>query len=166
MDHESSSDTISEFLNTLDVYSHGRSDGETFGSVIAEAMMHALPVISHRVKSGANAHRETIGPGGFFAKNFHDYVEYMNRLISDSHLRHLMGLKGLTYATENYSLDSAADKLAQIYGYIFPSEFPIAPGVNTLNGNQSKLYIFGNSFLALLRRGKDKIVYKIKLLGD
>jgi hypothetical protein len=127
--------------------------------------MHALPVISHRVRSGANAHRETIGPGGFFAGNFHEYVEYMNRFISDSQLRSLIGLRGLTYATENYSLDSAADRLAQIYGYICPSEFPLAAGVNTLNGNQSKIYIFGNSFLALIRRVKDKIVYTIKLLG-
>ena len=163
LDHDSSSESISKFLNSLDVYTHGRSDGETFGSVIAEAMMHALPVISHRVKIGANAQKETIGPGGFFAKNIQEYVEYMSRFISDSNLRTLTGMNGLNFANLNYSLNSAANKLTQIYGHIFPAEFPSTVGAPFLNGNHSKAYILENSLLAVLRRVKDKFVYQIKV---
>lgn len=38
---------LSKFYNTLDIYAHFRADGETFGSNIAEAMIHRKPVITH-----------------------------------------------------------------------------------------------------------------------
>ena len=74
LDSNSNPVMISSFLNTLDIYSHGRKDGETFGTVLAEAMLHGLPCLSH--KTGiANAQKETIGPGGFFAENLEEYTD-------------------------------------------------------------------------------------------
>ncbi|RPG63461.1 MAG: glycosyltransferase [Flavobacteriaceae bacterium TMED238] len=51
------------FLNTLDVFTHGRKDGETFGLAIAEAMRNSLPIVSHKNVYN-NAHIETISSGG------------------------------------------------------------------------------------------------------
>jgi glycosyltransferase involved in cell wall biosynthesis len=42
---------VSRIYNTFDIMCHGNKLGETFGNTIAEAMVHAKPVVSHR---GAN----------------------------------------------------------------------------------------------------------------
>lgn len=166
LDHESSSEAISQFLNTLDVFTHGRSDGETFGSVIAEAMIHGVPVISHQVRSGANAHRDTIGPGGFFAKSISEYIDYLNRYIADSQLRVQMGANGLSFATKHYTLKSAADKLVQIYSNVFPAEFRANVDVKYLTGNHSKTYILKNYMIAFIGRVKHKLIFQIKNMGN
>ena len=53
---------IHKFLNTIDVFSHGRKDGETFGAVFVEAMYHSKPCLSHTAES--NGHIEVIGDCG------------------------------------------------------------------------------------------------------
>ena len=84
---------LSTFLNTLDVFAHGRKDGETFGTVLAEAMMHGKPCLSHR--SGvADAQPETMGPGGLFANDEEDYVRLLSDLLSNRELRASLAEKG------------------------------------------------------------------------
>ena len=61
IDHTGDPIIISKFLNTLDIFAHGRYDGETFGTVFAEAMIHGLPCLSHYSPKGANAHKDTMG---------------------------------------------------------------------------------------------------------
>lgn len=161
LEHNSSSQIISEFLNTLNVYTHGRSDGETFGSVIAEAMMHGIPVISHKVRVGANAHKDTIGPGGYFAKNYNEYTEFLSRLLSDSNLRKEIGMRGLKFAEANYSLKISADKLAKIYSLIFSGQLPSKRRVKTISGSHSVLYRLQNYAISIILRAKDKLVYQI-----
>ena len=70
---ESSSevDVINKFLNTLDVFTHGRKHGETFGLVLTEAMLYGLPLISHRADS--NAQEEVIGDAGRVFSKFNTY---------------------------------------------------------------------------------------------
>jgi glycosyltransferase involved in cell wall biosynthesis len=126
---------ISKFLNTLDIYTHGRSDGETFGTVLAEAMIHGKPTISHYVRRGANAMPETIGPAGYvvgmpdnrsiFNRLLYklnskgivvkDYSGILNRLISDRNYREELGYAGRNYAKYNYSIESSVKKLEVIW---------------------------------------------------
>lgn len=85
--HSSNWDDVSSFLSMLDIYAHGRKDGETYGAVFAEALTHGLPCISHTSKFD-NAHVETIGANGFVAKNTLSYVLELRKLIkSDQHRR-------------------------------------------------------------------------------
>jgi glycosyltransferase involved in cell wall biosynthesis len=72
---------ISKFLNTIDIFAHGRKDGETFGAVFAEAMMHGKPCLSH-YSPIANAQKETMGNGGLLLiilmttqKNLKNYLK-------------------------------------------------------------------------------------------
>lgn len=73
---------IKSFLDSLNVYAHGRKDGETFSLAIAEAMSRGLPVVSH--VAPAMGHVETIGNAGVVAKTIEDYVAEMARLITDT----------------------------------------------------------------------------------
>jgi FkbM family methyltransferase len=112
--HSGDAIRISGFLNTLDIFAHGRSDGETFGTVLAEAMMHGKPCLSHRSKI-ANAQPETMGPAGLFADGVADYAEKLSRLFSDSEFRAKLARKARPHAEEYYSLESCVLQLGSIY---------------------------------------------------
>jgi glycosyltransferase involved in cell wall biosynthesis len=83
--HSGDIKTVEKFLRTLNVFSHGRSDGETFGLSIAEAMCYSLPVVSHAALS--MGHVETIGRGGIVAESVQDYATEMLNLFKDENYR-------------------------------------------------------------------------------
>ena len=114
IDHSGNSIQISKFLNSLDIFSHGRKDGETFGTVLAEAMMHGLPCLSHWSPI-ANAQPETMGPAGLFALNSKDYTNKLKLLFSNSSLRNKLASKAKPHAQEYYSLQNCVQQLANIY---------------------------------------------------
>ncbi len=113
--HSADPQIIGRFLNSLDVYLHGRKDGETFGNVLAEAMLHGVPCISHYSASGANAQVETIGPGGFFLKSRSEYTDKLLKLHSDPALRKNLGVLGKKHAEKYYGAELAADWLEGLY---------------------------------------------------
>lgn len=112
--HSGEADQISRFLNTLDIFAHGRQDGETFGTIFAEAMMHGKPCLSHR-SAIANAQPETMGPAGLFAEDEADYTQKLQILFADAPLRMALGSKGLRHANDYYSVDACVNRLADIY---------------------------------------------------
>jgi len=116
--HSGEDTRVSRFLNTLDIYTHGRKDGETFGTVLAEAMAHRKPVISHKSILGSNAQPETMGPGGFFADDLNSYTNQLFSILSSSDLRNDLALAGLEHAQKYYDLDQCADLLLDTYSRI------------------------------------------------
>ena len=114
IDHHGGADAISRFLNTLDVFAHGRADGETFGTVFAEAMMHSKPCLSH-FSPVANAQPETMGPAGMTANGVEDYAEKLGVLFGDEGTRARMGAKARPHAERYYGLDSCVRRLEQLY---------------------------------------------------
>jgi hypothetical protein len=72
---------IHRFHNTIDIFLHYRSDGETFGAAVAQAMMYGIPVISHY--AGYNAQSEIISDGGYVAKEEDDYLNFLLKLTTD-----------------------------------------------------------------------------------
>lgn len=130
--HDSDPISISKFLNTLDVYTHGRKDGETFGTVLAESLIHGVPCISHASLTGANAQQETMGPGGYFVTNKKNYVEKMKVLIKDRELRSKMGINGRAHALEYYSIEACSEKLMMLYENIFGLKSPSSNLKSTL----------------------------------
>jgi glycosyltransferase involved in cell wall biosynthesis len=152
LDHNSSPVLISKFLNTLDIYAHGRSDGETFGTVIAEAMMHSLPIISHKVRRGANAQGETMGPAGYFVNNLNEYVRIMSRLIENPKLRQELGQAGHVHAMANYTPEINGLKLANLYNQLFPGFFPpVMPIQNFYEGTTMRSEFLNLTFSKLLK---------------
>jgi glycosyltransferase involved in cell wall biosynthesis len=114
LEHTGNSEIIHSFLETLDVFSHGRSDGETFGAVFTEAMFHKKPCISH--KANSNGHVEVIGDGGmvFERNDIESYSKEMLKLMNDNEYYIEKSLKGFNRYLLNYSLESQIDKLTKL----------------------------------------------------
>jgi hypothetical protein len=72
---------IHKFYNTIDLFLHYRSDGESFGTAIAQSLSYGKPVISHY--AGYNAQKEILLDGGFVVNNSEDYSNIINKLLYD-----------------------------------------------------------------------------------
>lgn len=109
---------LSRFYNTIDVLGHARTDGETFGCVIAEAMIHGKPVATH-LSHLRNAQAELIeeGVSGFVVSQ-HDWKAYAERLrifMTDKERRLRMGQAALKRALENFEAGLITKKLEKMY---------------------------------------------------
>jgi FkbM family methyltransferase len=123
-------DRISAFLNSLDVFVHGRRDGETFGTALAEAMIHGVPCLSHPSLVGTNnAQTETIGPGGLFANGRDEYAAMLQTLFQDETLRKKLATKAKDHAAQYYSLTACVREVADTYRQL--------AGVKALNDGTS-----------------------------
>lgn len=121
---------LSKFYNTLDVLAHARADGETFGCVIAEAMIHGKPVVTH-MSDIRNAQAELVDESCGFVANQHDYKAYaafMKSLMFDKTLRLKMGETARRKAMANFEAETVTKKLEFLYieelrraGYQFPA---------------------------------------------
>lgn len=114
---------ISKFLNTIDIFAHGRKDGETFGAVLAEALMHGKPCLSHFSPTGANAQPETMGPAGMFARNQEEYTAALRKLFSDYSWRAKLTARAKKQAEDNYSIESFIDTVNEKYHEILKLPF-------------------------------------------
>jgi len=106
---------VDRFYNTLDIFAHGCKDGETHGTVFAEALMHGVPCLSHYSPGGANAQIEMMGPAGLFAQNLDDYAQKLDQLFSNSTMRQKMASKAKELAEEFYSVEAGMHKLESVY---------------------------------------------------
>ena len=84
LDTTNDDNLIHKFYNTIDVFAHYRSDGETFGVSIAQSMTYGKPVVSH--VAGSNGQSEIIGDSGFVVKNSMEYFLSVLKLIKDKNL--------------------------------------------------------------------------------
>lgn len=111
--HSGDKKQIHEFLQTLNVYTHGRADGETFSLAISEALYHGLPVISH--VAPAMGHLETIGDAGLVAQSLEEYVNKMLRLKQDKvHYEKLSQIAEQRFLN-NFSLETNINKFVELY---------------------------------------------------
>ena len=104
---------IHKFLNTLDVYAHGRSDGEQCSCAIIEAMSHGLPVISHTAPSMGQL--EQIGDAGRVTNDYQEYSEVMVDMIDDKNYYSECAQNSKKRYNEIYKLESIIKKYADIY---------------------------------------------------
>ena len=103
---------ICSFLDMLDVYSHGRSDGEVCSASIIEALKNGLPVISHSALN--NGHQEQIEGCGFFVNSKEEYLEAMTRLL-DKELRLELGAKATKKYKSVYGLKPCIEEYVKLY---------------------------------------------------
>ena len=127
IEHSADAVIISKFLNTLDIFAHGRYDGETFGTVFAEAMIHGLPCLSHHSYAGSNAHKDTMGPCGLWAMDVQEYTVRLSRLFSDEALRRDLAAPARAFARAHYSLEGAVAQLQRVYEKVLARE-PLSAG--------------------------------------
>lgn len=115
---------LSTFYNSVDIYTHARADGETFGVNIAEAMMHGKPVITHHAVPSIpgmgvfQSQTELVDDAitGFVVNSTPaEYAEALQSLITYSDLRLQMGEFGRRKAESQYHVDVCMHKLENIY---------------------------------------------------
>tara|TARA_B100002019_G_scaffold289428_1_gene305009 strand:+ start:2706 stop:3803 length:1098 start_codon:yes stop_codon:yes gene_type:complete len=106
-------ETIHKFLNTLDVYAHGRSDGEQCSCAIIEAMYHGLPVISHTAPSMGQL--EQIGDAGEVVDGYEDYAEVMKKMMYNKNYYVDCKINSNKRYQDVYKLDTVIQKYIQIY---------------------------------------------------
>jgi len=115
---------LSTFYNSVDVYTHARADGETFGVNIAEAMIHGKPVITHIATPSVpdmgvfQSQTELVDTGktGFVVNNTpSEYAEALKTLIDDESMRRTMGEFGRRKAEAEYEVSVCMYKLENIY---------------------------------------------------
>ena len=113
LDTTSDVQMIHKFLNTLDVYAHGRSDGEQCSSSIIEGLSHSLPVISHTAPSMGQV--EQIGDAGKVVTNEEEYAKVMEDLITDTkYYTQCRDTATVRYNTI-YNIDSIIQKFIELY---------------------------------------------------
>ena len=162
LDHSADRERISQFLNTLDIFSHGRRDGETFGNVFSEAMMHGKPCLSHWSPI-ANAQVETMGPAGLFAKDENDYADKLHQLFYDEKLRTKLGTNGKLYAEKHYSIKACMQELINIYHKVNQEVYSAHYWLHQQKTKKQKNQLFKfshkiNSVILLSKRTVKKIV--------
>jgi glycosyltransferase involved in cell wall biosynthesis len=104
IDPTNDDELIHKFHNTIDMFLHYRSDGETFGTAIAQSMIYGKPVVSHF--AGYNAQVEIIKNGGFVCKNENEYVESIINLCNDKEL-----YQTTSYNAKNRAIDFEEKKI-------------------------------------------------------
>lgn len=116
LDYLRTEEEMSKFFNTLDLYTHGRKDGETYGTIFVEAMIHGVPCISHW--SGIqDAMEETIGNGGFVVeKNPDEYakaIEVFMNMSRDEYYK--WSTAAVTEATSRFTYKVVVPKIEEAW---------------------------------------------------
>ncbi len=121
--HNSDPNYIYKFLNTLDVYAHGRKDGEVNSTAMAEAMFYGLPIISHWSEIN-NGHIECIGEAGLVVKTVDEYVNEMKKLATDKEYLLMRQIKAKERFLEKYELSGQMKNIENIYLDVIKNPFP------------------------------------------
>ncbi len=111
-DFEKNSEEI--FLNTLDVFTHGRKDGETFGLAIAEAMRNSLPIVSHKNVYN-NGHVETVENAGKVVGSHRMYVLELLKLMRIKRYYSYRMKNSKRLYIEKFSSNKVIKKIENIY---------------------------------------------------
>lgn len=115
---------LSTFYNSVDIYTHARADGETFGVNIAEAMIHGKPVITHIATPSVpgmgvfQSQTELVDTGktGIVVNNTPgEYADALKTLIDNEEMRRTMGEFGRRKAEAEYEVGVCMQKLENIY---------------------------------------------------
>lgn len=110
LEFSSEPEDIHNFLGGIDVFAHGRMDGEVCSAAIIEALYHGLPIVSH--PGFNNGHFEQIDGCGYIAGSVEEYASRLRELNGDIYIELSMAAKK---KYNNYSLSSGIDKYVKLY---------------------------------------------------
>ena len=113
LDSTSDLNLIHKFLNTLNVYAHGRSDGEQCSSSIIEGLSHSLPIISHTAPSVGQI--EQIGNAGKVVEDYEEYSQVMLDLMNDTKYYNECVKNASTQYSTVYNVDSIVNEFISLY---------------------------------------------------
>lgn len=120
---------IFKFLCGLDVYAHGRSDGETYSMAIAEALKCGLPIVTHQAP--AMGHVETMGSAGQVASSIEDYSRMLSDLRLDYPWKESLSQDAKKQYKKYLSLESNIQKWVDVYEEVWANNKPLESSVET-----------------------------------
>ena len=113
LDTTSDINLIHKFLNTLNVYAHGRSDGEQCSSSIIEGLSHHLPMVSHTASSMGQL--EQIGDAGEVVEDYQEYSSVMKKLMNNKNYYVSCKANAEKRFREIYNVPSIISKFVNLY---------------------------------------------------
>lgn len=118
-------DTVSSFLKTLNVYAHGRKDGEVNSQAMAEAMYFGLPIVSHR-SSVNNGHVECIADAGVVVdeNDICGYATELRKLQNNTEYYTMRSRAAKQRFIDNYELYGQMKRIESIYESVITDSFP------------------------------------------
>ena len=110
-------------IKSLNVYAHGRKDGELNSAAIAEAISFGLPVVTHP-SDDFNGHLEIVTDNGFVAHDYKEYAEYMRKLQVDKELWERCSKASYRIFHEKYDFDVQMKRIMDIYEGVLKNPYP------------------------------------------
>jgi len=123
IDHSGDRNKIYSFLKILDVYAHGRKDGEVNSTAMAEAMYFKLPIISHTSNIN-NGHIEAIADAGVVVETIEQYAEILNKLLNNKEYLLKLSTNAHKRFLEHYELQSQIKNIENIYMDVVKNPYP------------------------------------------
>lgn len=106
-------DLIHKFLNTLNVFTHSRADGEVCSSAIIEALYHSLPVLSH--PAGNMGHLEQIQGNGLVTSSVDEYATEMLKLQDNKDYYTEISINAYKKYDEKYNFKLLKQQYIDVY---------------------------------------------------
>jgi glycosyltransferase involved in cell wall biosynthesis len=108
-----SAEELQRFYSEIDVFAHARKDGETLGVAIAEAMLNACPIVSHK-SSEFNEHLYLLQkPFGFVAEvdDIDGYYGHLKWLVLNKNQIPELGENAKAFALPHFDEKVVARKI-------------------------------------------------------
>ncbi|WP_284076390.1 glycosyltransferase [Herbaspirillum aquaticum] len=108
-------EAVSSFLHTLDIFAHSGGAGEAHGTVIQEAMMHALPSITMLIEGKADGQVGTMAGTGMVTRSVAEYAAAITELVNDDSRRKTLGTMAHKIAHERYAIAPVARHFEKVF---------------------------------------------------
>ena len=119
LEFTSSVEEINDFVEGLDVFAHGRFDGEVCSAAIIEALYHGKPCLSHPAIN--NGHLEQLEGCGVINNSVEEYASNMTELQNNRDFYSFLSQKSLEKWERVYKIDSCIERYIDIYKSVLPS---------------------------------------------
>jgi glycosyltransferase involved in cell wall biosynthesis len=113
VEFSSSPDRIHEFLETIDVFAHARSDGEVCSASIIEGLYHGKPVLSHPALN--MGHAEQIEGCGKITDSIDEYAQEMLLFEKSKGYLEQTSSSARKKYEEKYKYEKVVDKILNVY---------------------------------------------------
>lgn len=122
-DYQKDNNEFYSVIKSLNVYAHGRLDGELNSAAIAEAISFGLPVITHPSKA-FNGHLEIVTDNGFVAKDYKEYANYMRQLQNDKILWKKCSDASYRVFSQKYDFNTQIKRIIDVYEEVLRNPYP------------------------------------------
>lgn len=105
---------VADFLSALDIYAHGRRDGELNSRAIAEAFSVGLPVVTHCIGTENNGQATQVRGVGCVAYSMEEYYGALERMMNDHDFRNWSSHKALEAYNTHYAPESTQETFSSV----------------------------------------------------